>query len=164
MHKVIIFGNSGSGKSTLAKYYVKKSALAHLDLDHVAWKKEAQPTREDTSVSKTLMDDFMHKHENWVIEGCYSDLISLIADQSTQLIFLNPGLESCLENCKKRPFEAHKYRTKEEQDANLEMLLTWVEDYYKRDDESSLEAHQKLFQAFKGEKVQYRSLDGYSNE
>ena len=50
-------------------------------------------------------------------------------------------------NCRSRPFEPHKYATAAEQDAHLELLLGWVRDYYTRDGDLSLAAHQALFDA-----------------
>src|SRR5262245_31604748 len=35
--KLVIFGNSGAGKSTLAQRLAREGALAHLDLDSLAW-------------------------------------------------------------------------------------------------------------------------------
>jgi len=94
-----------------------------------------------------------------VVEGCYADLIELVLDRATELIFLNPGAETCATNCSTRPWEPHKYATPEEQDANLEMLVQWVRDYETRTDEFSLRAHRALFDAFAGTKIEHRSND-----
>jgi adenylate kinase family enzyme len=155
--KIVIFGNSGSGKSTLAKKLTKKHLLSHLDLDVLAWENTQTPTRKALADSQVLIDEFTNKHSNWVIEGCYADLLELIIDQSSQVYFINPGVDTCIENCKKRPWESHKYSSMEEQNKNLELLIDWIKDYTNRDDEFSLKAHQKLYNNFKGNKVEYNS-------
>ena len=91
-------------------------------------------------------------NQKWVIEGCYSDLLSLAIQKTNELIFLNPGVETCIINCKNRPWEPHKYKSAEEQNQNLERLLNWLKRYPIRKDEFSLISHQKLFNEFAGKK------------
>ena len=155
--KIIIIGNAGSGKSTLARSLHTQNKLALLDLDTLAWKKSKPPQREELSKSNIVIDSFIAKNEQWVIEGGYSDLLEYLLKEATKVIFLNPGVETCLDNCKQRPFEAHKYKSIEEQNSNLPMLLTWVQEYYKRDDSFSYKAHRDLFETFSGEKLEYSS-------
>jgi len=158
MHRVLIFGNSGSGKSTLAASKAKQLACPHLDLDTVAWEAgHATPTRRTMAQSATLIEPFLEKNERWVIEGCYADLLELVVPHCTEIVFLNPGVEVCSANCRSRPWEAHKYPSPEEQDANLEMLLAWVEQYPARSDEFSLQAHRRLFDQYTGTKREYSS-------
>lgn len=161
MSRIVIYGNSGAGKSTLAKKFSKNDNLSHLDLDTLAWKESQPPERRNIHESATEIESFLESNSNWVIEGCYADLLELVVAQSTQLIFLNPGIDACTQNCRQRPWEAHKYPSKEEQDKNLELLLGWVKQYESRGDEFSLQAHQTLFDRFKGDKACYLSLDEY---
>ena len=157
--KIVIIGNSGSGKSTLAKFLQSQYDLSLLDLDILAWKASDPPQREELAISMERIDSFTAGNKAWVIEGGYSDLIKPLLKNATKVIFLNPGLNSCIENCKNRPFESHKYQSMEEQNSNLQMLLAWVQEYYKRDDSFSYHAHKILFDAFGGEKIEYRSND-----
>ena len=158
MRKIVIFGNSGSGKSTLAKELCAEEDLAHLDLDTVAWQAATwPPVRENLAKSKKVIDKFLDEHRGWVIEGCYSDLIALVLDQATELYFLNPGVEACIENCKNRPWEPHKYASIEKQNENLMMLIQWIQEYESRNDEFSLKSHRKLFDEFERKKTEYRS-------
>ena len=62
------------------------------------------------------------------------------------LIFLNLEVDICLQNSQKRPWEAHKYDTPEAQETNLNMLETWIKDYFVRNDEFSFSRHQQLFE------------------
>ena len=92
MCRIVIFGNSGSGKSTLAKAEAEKCTLSHLDLDSLAWKEGIEPpTRKPLVESERKIGLFMADHPEWVIEGCYSDLLAFVLPQATEIIFLNPG-------------------------------------------------------------------------
>lgn len=155
MERIIIFGNSGSGKSTLAKALSSIHQAVHLDLDAIAWEADQPGVRADFEESKRDLIRFIETANSWVIEGCYSELLAAAAAYCTELIFLNPGVEACVENCKARLWEPHKYPSPEAQDANLEMLIEWVKEYETRDDEFSLQQHRKLFDSHAGRKVEY---------
>ncbi|VAW82339.1 hypothetical protein MNBD_GAMMA12-948 [hydrothermal vent metagenome] len=155
--KIVIFGNAGSGKSTLANMHSDKYALPHLDLDLVAWQNTDPPKRKPIANSKVQMSQFLNENTSWVIEGCYADLLEFVMKQANKIVFLNPGISTCISNCKKRPWEPHKYKSLVEQNKNLEMLLCWVKEYIIRKDECSLQQHQELYQQFSGEKVEYAS-------
>ena len=153
MKKIIVFGNSASGKSTLAKKLSLIHSLAHLDLDTLAWQENTKsPTRRDVNESLALINAFTQEHEEWVIEGCYGDLLTGIKDQANTAYFLDLPVALCVENAKKRPWEPHKYESKQAQDANLVMLIDWIKAYDTRQDSFSNTAHQALFDAFQGEK------------
>lgn len=155
MRRVVIFGNSGSGKSTLAKAYVSKYRLAHLDLDVLAWQNTDPPQRRPLKDSADEIARFIEENKEWVIEGCYADLLSLALNKANEAIFLNPGVETCIDNCRNRPWEPHKFGSAAEQDKNLEMLLAWVRQYPIRDDEFSLTSHRRLLDGFAGPKVEF---------
>lgn len=65
-------------------------------------------------------------------------------------MFLNPGLAACLAHNWQRPWEPHKYASKEVQDAMLENLQAWVAGYYDREDQWSYHAHRQIFDTFTG--------------
>ena len=158
MPRIVIFGNSGSGKLTLAAEKAELQVCAHLDLDTVAWDPgNNTPTRKPLADSEKLIAPFLADNENWVIEGCYSDLLELVIPHCTEIVFLNPGIDICATNCRNRPWEPHKYGSPAEQDANLDMLLRWVEQYPQRNDEFSLQAHRRIYDSFSGVKREYTS-------
>ncbi|MGJ8696792.1 MAG: AAA family ATPase [Verrucomicrobiaceae bacterium] len=152
MRRVVIFGNSGSGKTSMARRLSKESGLAHLDLDEVAWKGGDPPVRESIETSVAAIDEFRARNSGWIIEGCYSSLISHAARDATEMYFLNIGIEACIENCRARPWEPGKYSSAEAQDAKLAMLIDWVKRYEARDDEFSLRDHREIFAKFEGKK------------
>lgn len=153
MTRIVIFGNSGSGKSTLAAKLSRQHALAHLDLDTLAWEPVTPPVRRSVLASSKSIEHFMASNKNWVIEGCYSDLLECALEKATKAIYLSLPIEQCVENAKSRPWEPHKYASKKAQDANLDMLISWIRQYESRNDTFSKTAHEQLFEQFSGQKV-----------
>jgi hypothetical protein len=97
----------------------------------------------------------MSTNPQWVIEGCYGDVVAAAAPHCTELRFLNPGVEACVANCRRRPWEPSKFPTQEAQDAMLAALIDWVRQYEVRDDEYGLARHRAVFDAFVGIKREY---------
>jgi adenylate kinase family enzyme len=157
--RTVVLGNSGTGKSTLAARLARSGALPHLDLDTLAWLPTAPPQRRPTADSARDIAAFMDGSDRWVIEGCYADLLEVALPHTTRLVFLNPGVAACIANARARPWEPHKYASKEAQDANLDMLIGWIQDYERRRDEFSLAAHRALFDGFAGDKHELTSRE-----
>lgn len=152
MRKVLIFGNSGSGKSTLARKLCSADALPHLDLDTLAWMPTALPERKPLKESKSDISEFISSNKGWVIEGCYSDLLEMALPFSNEMIFMNLPIELCIENARNRPWESHKYESKEAQDKNLGMLTNWISQYSGRTDTFSEASHKVLYEQYTGAK------------
>lgn len=153
MKRVIIFGNSGSGKSTKAKHLCSEYNLSHLDLDTLAWLRTDPPQRKPINDSKKEILSFLKDNDSWVIEGCYSDLLEIVLEKSSEIIYMKLSVEDCIENAKKRPWEPHKYISKDAQDENLEMLIEWIKQYPVRDDTFSKVEHEKIYHNYKGKKL-----------
>lgn len=156
MMRIIIFGNSGCGKSTMARRLVGENNVALLSLDAIAWQRETIRKPLDESIRELL--SFIHTHPQWVIEGCYADLIAPALPFCTELRFLNPGTATCIANCRGRPWEPEKFSSAQAQQAMLEPLIAWVRQYDTRDDEFGLRRHRALFDAFTGPKVEFKSM------
>ena len=152
MSNILIFGNSGSGKSTLAKSLCKSKGLAHLDLDSLAWEATTPPERKKLNASQKEIINFIQRNDSWVIEGCYTDLLELVESYSSEIIFMNLPIEECISNAKSRPWEPHKYESKQAQDKNLDMLIDWISLYKERDDTFSMLAHQNFYDNYSGKK------------
>ncbi|MEH6710371.1 MAG: shikimate kinase [Paraglaciecola polaris] len=150
---IVIFGNSGAGKSTFAQRIVKRHNIAHLDLDTLAWLPTEIPERAPIADSMHSVNAFINTQKNWVIEGCYGDLLENILSRASQLIFMDLPIAVCISNAHTRPWEPHKYSSEEEQHANLPMLLDWITQYKSRDDTFSFHTHNALFEAHQGAKA-----------
>jgi len=159
MPRDVLIGNSGSGKSTLAQRLARAGYLPHLDLDTLAWEPTTPPRRRPVADSARDITAFMDAADRWVIEGCYADLLEATLPRCTRLVFLDPGIEACIANALARPWEPHKYPSKQAQDANLAMLLDWIRDYETRQDVFSRAAHRALFERFAGDKIELLSRE-----
>jgi adenylate kinase family enzyme len=153
MRKIIIFGNSGSGKSTLAAE-LRDEGLAHLDLDVLAWLPSHPPERRPMNEAYEKIQNFIKQNDQWIVEGCYVDLLELVKPLATEAIFLNLPAHLCQQNAMNRPWEPHKYASKKAQDDNLAMLLDWIARYMLRTDTLSYSAHSALYESFQGEKTE----------
>jgi len=150
--RVALIGNSGSGKSTLAHRLAAAHALPMLDLDTVAWEPGKIAVARDPAAATQDVHAFCSASHRWVVEGCYAGLVRTALSYSPVLLFLEPGVDACVANCRSRPWEPHKYESQEAQDQHLQFLLTWVREYYSRAGDLSLAAHQALFDQYRGPK------------
>lgn len=150
--RIIIYGNAGSGKTTMARGL----GLPMLSLDHIAWAESA--VRAPMEESLAALDAFIAQHAEWVIEGCYGDLIEHAAKHATELRFLNPGAETCITNARNRPWEPGYCESAEEQQRLLEPLIEFISLYETRDDEYGLVRHRAIFEAHTGPKREYDRL------
>ncbi len=160
--RIAIIGNSGSGKSTLAKRLAQSYSSPVLDLDTVAWEPGKIAVPRDPVSAATDVVSFCTRNPDWIIEGCYGSLVQASLAFDPYLLFLDPGLEQCVTNCKSRPWEPHKYQSKQEQDRGLEFLLSWVAEYYSRDGDLSQRDHAALYESYSGRKQFLERLPGAS--
>ena len=149
--RVAIVGNSGSGKSVLARR-LAGHRVPILDLDTLAWEPGQVAVARPPEAAARDLESFCGTPAEWVIEGCYGALIEAALEHGPELLFLDPGEAACLRHCRNRPWERHKYASRDEQDRHLDFLLGWVSDYYRRADDRSHRAHAALFDAYPGPK------------
>ncbi len=152
--RVLIIGNSGAGKSSYARRLAGSPTVVHLDLDGIVWEPGQIAVQRPMDQVLAELDAFIAAHTEWIIEGCYGELVERALGYCTQLVFLNPGLAACLRHNASRPWEPHKYASKAEQDTMLAPLQEWVASYYVRDDAWSYTAHRRLFDGFAGNKLE----------
>lgn len=155
--RILVFGNSGSGKTTYARALAVQHALPHLDLDSIVWEPGQVAVLRPADAIMASLQEFLARQDSWIIEGCYGELVEAAAGRSTHLVFLNPGLATCLDNNRRRPWEPHKYASLEDQNTMLATLQAWVADYFTRGGAWSYEAHRRIFDAHIGSKNEYTS-------
>lgn len=160
--RISILGNSGSGKSTLARCLASHSGAPVLDLDTVAWVAGQIAVAREPADAENEVRTYCRAHTDWIIEGCYANLIRASFGYHPKLVFLNPGKESCCNHCRARPWEPHKYPSKEEQDQRLAFLLTWVGEYYTRTGDMSLEGHRAVFEEYPGPKIELTTVPEFN--
>lgn len=156
--RVLIIGNSGSGKSHRAQALAARHGLVHLDLDTIVWEPGHIAVPRAPEQVQAGLQAFVNGNAAWVAEGCYGDLAEAALPYCSELVFMHPGLEACLENNRKRPWEPHKYASMEAQQSKLAFLLEWVAGYYERDDAMSYAYHRRLFDGFAGNKTEVTTL------
>jgi len=142
----------------LAAWLANRTGATLLDLDTVAWAPKSIAVARPAEEAQSDVRAFCAAHASWVIEGCYANLVKASLSFGPRLLFLNPGEQQCLENCRARPWEPHKYASKQEQDERLDFLLSWASQYYTRSGEMSLSAHTACFNAYSGEREELRFL------
>ena len=157
--RIALIGNSGSGKSTLAGQLRIALSLTALDLDTVAWEPGTIAVARTEQAATADVTAFCAAHDRWVVEGCYAGLVHHALEHSPILLFMDPGVDACLANCRDRPWEPHKYSSKDEQQ-ETQFLLSSVRQYVSRDGDLSLTVHQELFDAYRGPKSGSRTAIG----
>lgn len=152
--RVCVIGNSGSGKST----YAKRLDGRVLELDSIYWEPHQIAVARPAERVRADLDAFIAANDAWVVEGCYADLIEIAAATCDELVFLNPGVEACVVNARRRPFEAHKYDRPEDQEKMLAFLIEWIRAYPTRTDTTGYAEHRRVFDAFAGKKREVSDL------
>ncbi len=150
-------GNAGAGKTTMAKKLLRDTGAARLSLDEIVWAdgEARRPFEEE----KRLLLSFIRSHRDWVIEGCYGNLIRVALPFCTELRFLNPSVDVCTAHCLSRPWHPTKAATPTEEKAMLEQLVEWIREYPHRDDDCGLHCHREIFEGFRGPKREYREYE-----
>jgi hypothetical protein len=151
--RVVIYGNAGAGKTMMAR----SLGLPLLSLDDIAW--SAAGVRTPLADSLAALERFMATHVEWVIEGCYGDLIEAAAAHCNELRFLNPGADVCIANAHNRPWEPGYCESPEEQRRLLGPLIEFIREYEHMADECGLGRHRAIFAEFKGIKREYSWQD-----
>jgi hypothetical protein len=147
--RVVIYGNAGSGKTTMAR----SLGLPMLSLDKIAW--ASTLVRATHTNALAALDQFIAGHTEWVIEGCYGDLIEAAVAHCTELRFLNPGAELCIANARSRPWTPEYCESPEDQQRFLGPLIQFIREYETVTNEYGLPRHRAIFAAFAGPKREY---------
>jgi adenylate kinase family enzyme len=160
--RVILLGNAGAGKTTMARRLMGGRDVPRLSLDEIAWNEG--PERKPLAETLGTLETFLVANDEWIIEGCYGDLVEAALPYCSELRFLNPGVETCVTHCLARTWEPTKFATPEEQNASLQHLVDWVRQYEMRDDEYGLRRHRAIFDRFDGPKREYTTIASYDGD
>ncbi|MGD8859760.1 MAG: hypothetical protein PVI30_07100 [Myxococcales bacterium] len=150
----MIFGNGSSGKSTLARRWGDELGVDVLELDAVRWKRRPDQPRLPDECAEVVRA-FTSARRGWIVEGLHASLLAVALQTATELHFLNPGFEVCRQRAMDRPWDPRKTASPAEQAALIERVLPWFQSYDSRDDETSLSAHRRLYDAFEGLKWEH---------
>lgn len=99
--KITILGPSSSGKSNLAKRISAEFQIPRIEIDRIWFKHEGHkylhnPTAEQkeliTIKIRKEIEEFLASNESWVIDGTYSKIQPLIADQASVVILIKRNL------------------------------------------------------------------------
>lgn len=160
-HRILILGNAGSGKTTLARAIAADLDLPILCLDEICW--DSGPQRRGAEESLAEMRSFMQSHPSWIVEGCYGELLAAALPETTEVRYLNPGVEACVEAARRRAWEPEKFSSAHAQEAMQEALVEWIGQYEVREDEFGAATHRRIFESFAGAKHEYRSIEDSSH-
>ncbi len=108
--RIQIIGYSGAGKSTLAAMLGDHYQIPVLHLDNTKFYGDWQ---ERTQVEQSIIvDEFLAKNENWIIDGNYSNVAESRFSLCDMCIFLDYNRFYCYRKCRERYFEyRHKHRS-----------------------------------------------------
>ncbi|TBD21824.1 P-loop NTPase family protein [Rhizobium ruizarguesonis] len=144
--RVLIMGNGGSGKTWLARRIGEQLRYPIIHLDDIHW----EPGGYGTARDKTLRDEMViaaGKGDYWIMEGVYGQLVNLVLNRVTALIWIDLPEEACIANVKERGIQGGGTQTQ------FIGLLKWVAEYRTRANNwNSFDAHAQLYLAFPGPK------------
>ena len=97
--KIIVLGCSGSGKSTFSRKLHEVTHLPLIHLDNIWWKEDR------THISREEFDqklDEILEGDKWIIDGDYSRTYEARFKACDTVIFLDYGVEECMNGIKER--------------------------------------------------------------
>jgi len=147
---VLIIGNSGAGKSTLGEAIAVHLDCERIDLDRIHWKDKTSSVKRNEDAARDMVR-MSAAAPHWVIEAVYGWLAQEAVSRATTLIWLNLSWEECEAGLLARGPWPHA------PDGAFKALLDWARDYYVRMSPSSRPAHQCIFEAFPGEKIEFQN-------
>ena len=87
--RISIVGCSGSGKSTLAREIEAQLGLPRLELDGVFHQPNWEPLPDEPF--RERVNAFMDRHDEWIIDGNYGTVRSLVWERATTVLWLHPS-------------------------------------------------------------------------
>jgi adenylate kinase family enzyme len=140
--RIMIMGNGGCGKTWLARQLGARTGLPVVHLDDVHW----EPGHRGIARDRALRDadvERLASGDGWIMEGIYGQIVALVAERLTDLVWLDLPEAECIANIRARG------RQGEESEESFDGLIDWVAKYRIRTANwNSFEAHLRLYQAF----------------
>ena len=99
MKRIIVIGCPGSGKSTLSRALQERTGLPLFYLDQMYW--NADRTTVDKAVFQERLEAVLAR-DRWIIDGNYNRTMELRLQACDTVIFLDYGVEVCLEGIRQR--------------------------------------------------------------
>lgn len=99
--RMLIMGNGGCGKTWLAHRISERLGFPAIHLDDMHWEPGHYGKARDTA----LRDDDVKaaaQADEWVMEGVYGQLVNMVLDRVTTLIWIDLPEEECIANIKER--------------------------------------------------------------
>ncbi|MBS4045974.1 MAG: adenylate kinase [Alphaproteobacteria bacterium] len=144
----LIIGNSGSGKTTLARAISNSHHHPFIGLDRIHWEEGGFAQKRDEQAARRLTREAAAA-DRWVMEGVYGWLSEEALPRAQALLWLDLPWAEC---------RAGLLDRKTNQPIDAELLL-WAEQYWTRDTSSSFAGHQRLYEGFAGDKLQFNRRD-----
>ncbi|WP_337268824.1 AAA family ATPase [Oryzifoliimicrobium ureilyticus] len=151
--RILIIGNGGSGKTWLSRKLARHTGLPVIHLDDLRWEPGNYGIARSNDVVVSKVEE-AGKAEAWIIEGVYGWLASRVLERATTLIWIDLPEAECIANIRQRGIQGGGSQE------SFEELVTWVSEYRIRDNSSSHIGHLRLFEAFKGNKLQIKQRAG----
>lgn len=136
MKRVIILGPSGTGKTTLCREMGERFHLTELHLDSVYWQKDWNHIDKDEF--HKWMISFFQKHNNWVIDGNYSNNrhFHLRLKLADTIILLDYGTKAALQGIHERA-QQYKHQVRSDMAEGCiegidQIFLKYTAFYYKK--------------------------------
>jgi adenylate kinase family enzyme len=149
--RTIIIGNSGSGKTWLAQRLAPVDCEV-IHLDHLFW----MPDGFDRKRSKEAVDELIAQsktNHSWICEGVFGELAERYFECADTLIWLDMPWELCHSRLEHRGSESKAHLDRAQSEEGLRKLLEWASRYYERTDLRSHDGHQRLLNAFHGNRI-----------
>jgi adenylate kinase family enzyme len=147
-NKLLIIGNSGSGKSTLSERIAAHTLQPIFDMDLIHWHEDGR--KRDDHASRTMLAAVVGE-PSWIVEGVYGWLAEIALPRATALIWTDLPWSECQTGL------LHRGLRRGMTEVDQANLLAWAEAYRTRCTPSSAAGHERLFDAFGGEKLRLTS-------
>ena len=160
--KLLIVSNAGCGKTHLAKRLAKQKGLKLFHMDDIWFKPGGYSAQhERTKAERDAIVAQIKKHKSYIIEGASGITARQFLHEATHLIFIKYPWPVCKESILTRTLPKGQVSTKEQTTG----LAKWASGYYKRSakESVSMQAHQKIFDDFKGSKYILVSREDANN-